>query len=67
MKKNQGKPSSTLSYLSEEEMACIKGGSIWEKLLSALLGVSIGAFYDMGKQEGRMARERMNQFHFKTN
>ena len=46
-------------FLTDHEMQQIYGGAIWDKILSALLGVTIGAFYDMGKEEGRMARQQV--------
>ena len=42
--------------LSEQEMREISAGGFLDKILSGLIGVTIGAVYEMGKQEGRAAR-----------
>jgi len=41
-------------------MRQISGGGIWDKMLTALMGVGLNAFYEMGKQEGRLARQRIS-------
>ncbi|MEP7258473.1 MAG: hypothetical protein ABI687_08795 [Flavitalea sp.] len=59
MKVNEEKVWASAIPLTDHEMKQICGGAIWDKLLSALLSVTIGAFYDMGREEGRIARQQV--------
>ncbi|HRE53036.1 MAG TPA: hypothetical protein PK339_16575 [Flavitalea sp.] len=53
-------PASSFAELTPHEMQQISGGAVWDKLLTALMGVGLSAFYEMGKQEGRLARQRVS-------
>jgi len=59
MKTEMKSSASSFADLTPHEMRQISGGGVWDKLLTALMGTGLSAFYEMGKQEGRLARQRV--------